>query len=464
MDDKVLRQCFDYIQTYLDSLATRKVKESASKEELVEMLGAELPKASEDPSATLERLTRAGELGTVACSGPRYFGFVIGGSLPAAQAADWLTTTWDQNAGLYVISPLNSVAEELASSWLLDVFGLPKTAGLGFVTGGQMANFTALASARHEMLRRIGWDVETEGLQNAPKLNIVVGDEAHVTIFNVLRFLGLGSGTAKKVKADSQGRMLVDDLGKVLLTCQGPTIVCAQAGNVNSGAFDPIDEIADLTREKEAWLHVDGAFGLWAAASPSFQHLVKGIAKADSWAVDGHKWLNVPYDTGFAIVAHKNALLGAFGSSASYLLESTARRDPHNYGPEFSKRARGIAVYAAMRSLGREGLATLVEGCCDHAKKFEELLTKDKRVEILNDVVLNQVVVRFLESDELTDAVIKRVQEEGICWLAGTKWQGKVAMRISVCNWSTTTKDVEVSVTSILSALDAVAKKSLGQA
>jgi glutamate/tyrosine decarboxylase-like PLP-dependent enzyme len=371
-----------------------------------------------------------------------------------------LTTTWDQNAGLYAISPVNSVAEDVAAEWLLNMLGLPPTASVGYVTGCQMANFTCLAAARNEVLRRAGWDVEQDGLQGAPRVNLVVGDEAHVTIFNALRMLGFGAASARRVGADRQGRMMPDDLAAALKNCQGPTIVCAQVGNVNSGACDAMEPIADLVKQHGGWLHVDGAFGLWAAVSPALQHLLKGVERADSWALDGHKWLNVPYDSGLAIIAHPRAHRASFASTASYLIQSTTRRDPHEYTPEFSRRARGINVYAALRSLGRQGMRQIVERGCAQAKQFSRLLSADERVRILNDVVLNQVVVRFGESDELTTAVIQQVQEDGICWLSGTRWQGQGAMRISVSNWSTSDADVELSVRAILSALDVVSLRT----
>lgn len=456
MDEKLIQCTAAHARKYLDALRTRPVRESATQAELLAMLGGTLPEQGEDPGATIDRLAAAGEVGTVACSGPRYFGFVIGGSVPAAQAADWLTTTWDQNAGLYVISPMNSVAEDVTGSWLLDVLGLPQDASVGFVTGCQAANLTGLASARNELLRRSGWDVEQDGLQGAPAIQVVLGEEAHVTIFNALRILGIGTRTPKRVAVDAQGRMIASELAKTLASCHGPTIICAQAGNVNSGAFDPLDAIADLAKQQHAWLHVDGAFGLWAAISPGLKHLVRGIEKADSWALDAHKWLNVPYDSGIAIVAHPRAHRGAFASGASYLQPSSDRRDPHEYAPEFSRRARGLAVWAAMRSLGRAGIREIIERNCAQAKSFARLLTADSRVRILNEVVLNQVAVRFGESDELTAAVIERVQQDGVCWLSGTKWQSHGAMRISICNWMTTNEDIEISAKAILAALNAV--------
>ncbi len=457
MDPKLLTQTAAHAQKYLDSLQTRIVRETATQAELVAMLGGPLPEQGEDALALIDRLAAAGEVGTVATGGPRYFGFVVGGALPASQAADWLTTTWDQNAGIYVLAPVNSVAEDVAAAWMLDLLGLPKTASVGYVTGCQAAHTTCLAAARHEVLRRAGWDVEQLGLQGAPVINLVAGAEAHVTIFNALRILGLGAKTSKIVPSDAQGRMIAAELDKVLATCDGPTIVCAQAGNVNSGAFDPFDEIAAACRRHNAWLHVDGAFGLWAAVSPALQHLVQGIEKADSWALDAHKWLNVPYDSGIAIVAHPQAHRAAFASTASYVQNSPDKRDPNDWTPEFSRRARGIAVWAALKSLGRAGVRDLIERGCAQARLFAELLSKDPRAKVLNDVVLNQTVVRFGDSDELTNAVIARVQQDGVCWLGGTHWQGKGAMRISISSWMTTDADVRLSVDAILAALNAVA-------
>jgi len=319
-----------------------------------------------------------------------------------------------------------------------------------------MANFTCLAAARHAVLARAGWDVEECGLQGAPGVTVVVGDEAHATIFSALRFLGLGAGTARRVATDGQGRMRADALRDILGTCDGPTIVCAQAGNVNTGAFDPLEEIVALARARDAWLHVDGAFGLWAAASPAHRHLTTGVAGADSWASDGHKWLNVPYDSGFAIVADPAAHRAAMSIGAAYLVaDDTGRRDALDWVPELSRRARGFPVYAALRALGRRGVAELVARCCTLARRMAEVLGAAPGVEILNDVVLNQVLVRFTppgggDADAFTRTVIERVQEDGTCWLAGTTWHGRGAMRVSVCNWSTTAADIDRSAETIL--------------
>ncbi len=451
-----LARAAELARSFLATLSARPVRESGSLADLRRTLALPLPDAGVPPVQVIDDLVRAADPGIVAMAGPRYFGFVIGGSLPVATAADWLTAAWDQNAGLYVDSPAAAIVEDVAAGWLLDLFGLPATASVGFVTGGQMANFTCLAAARHAVLARAGWDVEECGLQGAPGVTVVVGDEAHATIFSALRFLGLGAGTARRVATDGQGRMRADALRDILGTCDGPTIVCAQAGNVNTGAFDPLEEIVALARARDAWLHVDGAFGLWAAASPAHRHLTTGVAGADSWASDGHKWLNVPYDSGFAIVADPAAHRAAMSIGAAYLVaDDTGRRDALDWVPELSRRARGFPVYAALRALGRRGVAELVARCCTLARRMAEVLGAAPGVEILNDVVLNQVLVRFTppgggDADAFTRTVIERVQEDGTCWLAGTTWHGRGAMRVSVCNWSTTAADIDRSAETIL--------------
>jgi glutamate/tyrosine decarboxylase-like PLP-dependent enzyme len=409
----------------------------------------------------IEQLAAAADPGLVASAGPRYFGFVIGGGLPAALAADWLAATWDQDAGLYACGPSAAVVEEIAAGWLLELFGLPPDASVGFVTGGQMANFTGIAAGRHAVLARAGWEVEEDGLHGGPPVHVVVGDEAHVTIVTSLRLLGLGGRRPIRVETDGQGRIRAEALRRALAGLDGPTIVCTQAGNVNTGAFDPVGEIADIAHERGAWVHVDGAFGLWAAASPALRHLAGGVERADSWATDGHKWLNVPYDCGIAIVrdaaAHKTSMTGR----AAYLVQSSgAERDPQDWTPEFSRRARGFAVYAALRSLGRAGVQELVERCCRLARRMADRLAAGPGVRILNEVVLNQVLVRFEpagveDPDGFTKAVVGRVQREGTCWMAGTRWHGADAMRISVCNWSTAEADIDRSAAAILAAASA---------
>ncbi len=346
------------------------------------------------------------------------------------------------------------MVEEVAGAWAAELLGLPGDVSFGFVTGCQMAHVTALAAARHSVLQQVGWDVEERGLAGAPPLHVVVGEERHTTLDRALRFLGLGTACIVPVPADEQGRMEPDALRVALERLEGPTIVCAQLGNVNTGACDPIEPIAAAAAEAGAWLHIDGAFGLWAAASPALRHLAAGAELADSWATDAHKWLNVPYDNGIAFCAHPDAHRAAMGVRASYLVHSDpdGPRDELDWNPEFSRRARGFPVYAAIRSLGRSGVAEIVERCCSHARRFGEELGEADGVEVLNEVVLNQVLVRFGGDDDRTRTVIQRVQEEGTCWLSGTTWRGVAAMRISVSNWSTTEDDVARSIESILRA------------
>jgi len=447
---------------FIETLPTRKVGASIDVDTLRKSLGGPLPKDGVDPTQVIEELVRKCDPGIIASAGPRYFGFVVGGSYPVAVAADWMTAAWDQNVGLYVLSPAAAVIEEVTAAWILDTLGLPHTASVGFVTGGHMANFVGLAAGRHDVLKRVGWNVEEQGLTGAPPINVVVGQESHVSIKAALGYLGLGRKSVKIVPADDQGRMRADDLAGILRTCQGPTIVCAQAGDVDTGAFDPIEEIIALTHEHGGWVHIDGAFGLWAGASPDFKHLVKGMEKADSWGTDGHKWLNVPYDSGIGIVANAAAHNYSMTVTADYLEQTDGSvRDPFNWVPEGSRRGRAAPIYAVMRALGRKGLANLVEESCRLAKRFAHQLGANPGIEILNDVVLNQVLVRFIHpdrgnSDELTRAVVSHVQKDGTCWLSGTMWQGRAAMRISVSGWSTTDADVDMSVAAIIKAKESV--------
>jgi glutamate/tyrosine decarboxylase-like PLP-dependent enzyme len=451
-EEELLSRTAAYAARFLSTLDDRPVRVTPEVDALRDALGGPLPDGPTDPAAVLDRLIDAAETGVVAIPSGRYFGFVIGGSLPVALAADWLTSTWDQNAGLYVAGPTASVVEEIAGAWIADLLGLPSTASVGFVTGCQMAHVTALAAARHEMLRRAGWDLARDGLQGGPRLRVVVGAERHVTVDRALRFLGIGASQIVPVEADGQGRMRAELLAETLGSDDAPTIVCAQSGNVNTGSFDALPEIADAAQAAGAWLHVDGAFGLWAGASPSLRHLVAGVERADSWATDAHKWLNVPYDSGLVFCAHPDAHRAAMAVQAGYLIqaEPDAERDQMDWTPEFSRRARGFAVYAALRALGRSGVAELVDNACARARRFAERLGGEDGVEVLNDVVLNQVLVRFADDDEVTRAVVRGVQEDGTCWLSGTTWQGRGAMRISVSNWRTTEDDVDRSVEAIL--------------
>ena len=448
----------DYAAQFLGSLDDRPVGSKATVEELRADLGGPLPMQGSDDVQVIADLIAAAEPGVTAIPGGRYFGFVIGGALPAALAADWLTSTWDQNAGLYVTGPSAAVVEEVALEWLRELLHLPEGVSAGFVTGCQMAHVTALAAARHHVLEKVGWDLLSDGLQGAPRIRVLVGEHRHVTIDRALRYLGIGARQIEPVAADEQGRLRPEALRAALAGAGGPTIVCAQAGDVNSGCFDPLNEIADALDGSGAWLHVDGAFGLWASAAPRFRHLTAGVERADSWATDGHKLLNVPYDSGIAFCAHPGSHRAAMSVSASYLEQTDpdAARDQLDWTPEFSRRARGFPIYAAIRALGREGIAAMVERCCDHAARFAELLGAEPGVEILNEVVLNQVLVRFRGDDEVTRATIAAVQDEGTCWLSGTVWQGKAAMRISVSSWQTSAEDVERSATAILEAAAAV--------
>ncbi|MDQ3871072.1 MAG: aminotransferase class V-fold PLP-dependent enzyme [Chloroflexota bacterium] len=464
----LLHRTADVAVAFLDGLPERRVSPRAGIEDLRSALGGALPEDGTDPAAVIDDLARAADGGLVASAGPRYFGFVIGGSIPAAVAADWLTAAWDQNAGLYATSPAASVVEEVVAAWLLELFGLPPDAGVGFTTGAQMASFTCLAAARHSVLARVGWDVEEDGLSGAPRINVVTGAEAHVTILAALRMLGVGSRAVIRVPTDEQGRMRADLLRDSLRGCEGPTIVCAQAGNVNTGSFDPLAEVASAAREHGAWLHVDGAFGLWAATSPTLRSHLDGLEQADSWTTDAHKWLNVPYDSGIAIVRDANAQQAAMTLGAAYYVETVGReRDPYGWVPEASRRARGFAIYAALRSLGRAGVAELVERCCSLACRMAERLARAPGVRVLNEVVLNQVLVRFSPrdgdvsaTDALTREVIARVQADGICWLGGTTWHDMPAMRISVSNWSTTEADIDGSADAIVRAARAAADEA----
>jgi glutamate/tyrosine decarboxylase-like PLP-dependent enzyme len=435
---------------FLGELPGRDIGPSATLEELREGLGGPLPEGPSDPRAVVAELAKAADRGLLASASGRFFGYVMGGALPASVGAEWLTAAWDQCAGFHALSPAAAVAEQAAASWLLELFGLPQDASVGFVTGTQMANFTGLAAARNAVLRRAGWDVETDGLAGAPPLAVAAGRERHVTVDRALRFLGLGTACLREVETDGEGRMRPDALAAAFRDLPGPAIVCAQVGNVNTGALDPVGEICGIAHEQGAWVHVDGAFGLWAAASPSLRLLTRGVESADSWATDAHKWLNVPYDSGIAICAHPEAHRAAMTAGGASYFPQAAERDPMDWNPELSRRARGFALWAALRSVGRSGVADLVDWCCELARRFADALGGASGVNILNDVVLNQVLVRFGDDDELTRRVIATVQRDGTCWMGGTTWRGMHVMRISVSNWSTDKEDVDRSVDAIL--------------
>jgi glutamate/tyrosine decarboxylase-like PLP-dependent enzyme len=418
-------------------------------ETMLGRLGGPLPDGPTDPAEVIAALAEGADPGLVVTNAGRYFGFVEGGIVPAALAADWLTSTWDQNPGFSVLSPAAAAAEEVCRGWLCELLGLPADASAGFTTGAQMANLAGLAAARHHVLRQVGWDVEADGLIGAPAVRIVVGEERHATVGRALRFLGFGERTVTVVPADEQGRMRADGLAEAM--GEGPTIVVAQAGNVNTGAFDPLRQVCEIAHAHDAWVHVDGAFGLWAAADPSRRHLVDGAELADSWATDGHKWLNVPYDSGVVLCAHPESHRAAMTVSAAYLAR-TGGRDGTDWTPESSRRARVFAVWAALRSLGRRGVGELVERCCDHAQLFAELLAADDAFAVLNDVVLNQVLVRVGDDDERTKAVAAAVQAEGATWIGTTQWKGRAALRLSVSDQATTEDEVTAAVQALLRA------------
>lgn len=428
---------------YLETLDRRPVRPEAGYGELMQALAGPLPEAGLDPHAVVDELAALAEPGLTAMGSGRFFGFVIGGTLPAALAADWLVSTWDQNTGLASPTPATSAIETTAGRWVLQALGLPPGASFAFVTGCQMAHVTALAAARHSVYARVGYDLPSKGLAGAPPLRVVVGARRHVTLTRALRLLGIGTEQEVVLPADDQGRMRADELATSLESGM-PTIVCAQAGEVNTGACDDLSTIVAAAHASGAWAHVDGAFGLWAAASPRLSHLVAGHAEADSWATDAHKWLNAPYDCGIAICAHPQDHAAAMEYAAPYLAVAgtEAERDPMGFSPEFSRRARSVPVWAALRSLGTEGLASLVERSCEHASAIADGLSTLDGCEVLNEVVLNQVLVRF-DSDERTTAVVTAVQDEGEAWMSPTVWDGRAAIRISVSCWRTSERDVE---------------------
>jgi glutamate/tyrosine decarboxylase-like PLP-dependent enzyme len=440
---ELLRETADHAADFLESLPERPVVPPVDLEELRRRMGGPVPEAPTDPREVVAELASVGSDAAVAIPGGRYFGFVIGGAVPAALAADWLTSAWDQNCGLYVAGPAAAVAEEVAGAWLADLLHLPRARSFAFVTGTQMAHATALAAARNHVLAEVGWDVERDGLAGAPKIRVLAGAKMHSTLPRALRLIGLGTGSVVSVAVDDQGRMRPDRLREALAAAEAPTIVCAQAGEVNTGSFDPFPPIADAAGEAGAWLHVDGAFGLWAAASPRLAHLTAGAERADSWSVDGHKWLNVPYDSGIALCARPEPHRRAMQVQADYLVfaDEGGPRNQMDWTPEFSRRGRGFTVYAAIRSLGRSGIAELVERCCDHAARFAREIPSTG-AEVLNDVVLNQVLFRF-ESDERTTEIMRRVQESGEAWMSGTVWDDRQAIRLSVSNWQTSDEDVD---------------------
>jgi glutamate/tyrosine decarboxylase-like PLP-dependent enzyme len=428
---------------YREQILERSVAPAEEAIKNLDKFNFNLPGEPTSADKVLDLLDKFGSPATVGISGKRFFGFVIGGSLPAAVAASWLSTAWDQNAGLFAGSPIGVVLEEVSLKWLINIFNLPPDCAGAFVTGATMANFTALAAARHSVLKKCGWDVEADGLFGAPPITVIVSEETHPTLFRGLGLLGLGRERLIKVPVDDQGRMKLNNFPKI----EGPAIVCTQAGNVNTGSFDPIKEICEIAHQSNAWVHVDGAFGLWASVVPSKKYLTEGITLADSWATDAHKWLNVPYDSGLAFVKDPEALRSAMSLTAAYLPQGE-HREPSQYSPELSRRSRGVEVWAALYSLGHSGLTDLIERTCYYAEIFAEGL-KNAGFQILNDVVINQVLVSFGTADE-TNLIIKEIQKEGTCWCGGTEWQGKTAMRISICSWATDEEDIKKSLNAVL--------------
>jgi glutamate/tyrosine decarboxylase-like PLP-dependent enzyme len=431
---------------YLETLDTRPIRPERGYREMHELFDRAVPDRPADPAEVIEELAAVGEQGVMAIGSGRWYGFVAGGAVPSSLAADWLVSAWDQNTGLAEPTPATSALEAVTGRWVLELLGLPPDSSFAFVTGCQMAHVTCLAAARHSVYRRAGWDLPQRGLAGAPPLRVVLGGKRHVTIKRALRLLGIGESQEVVLPADSEGRMATEQLGAAL-DGSTPTIVCAQAGEVNTGAFDDLEAIVELAARAGAWVHVDGAFGLWAAASPALAHLVAGYERADSWATDGHKWLNVPFDCGIALCAHRDDHEAAMEYAAPYLAvsESHVARDPMGYSPEFSRRARAVPVWAAIRELGREGITALVDRCCAHARAIAEGLAALPGCEIVNEVVLNQVLFRF-EDDVRTQAILAAVQEEGEAWMSPTTWDGRFTIRISVVGWRTSERDVERTV------------------
>lgn len=437
---ELLHKTMELAVDYLESLKTRNVSPNVDAIRKLKEFDIPLPDKPTNPETVVQILDELGSPATMAMAGPRFFGFVIGGSLPAALASNWLSSVWDQNSALNNVTPATAAIEQVALKWLLDILHLPPESAGAFVTGTTVANFTALVAARHKVLAQFGWNVEADGLFGAPVINVYVGEEAHSTLFKSLSMSGLGGNRVTKMPVDNQGRIRLDSIPPI----NAPAIICLQAGNVNTGAIDPIGKICEIAHERGAWVHIDGAFGLWASASPSKRYLVEGIEKADSWATDAHKWLNVPYDSGVAFVQDAESLRAAMSVTAEYLPTETNYRNPSDFTPELSRRARGVDIWAALLSLGREGISELVDRNCKHAIRFAEALSSEG-YKILNDVYLNQVLVSF-GTPEITNRIISEIQSDGTCWCGTTIWQGNTAMRISVSSWATTKEDVEKSI------------------
>jgi glutamate/tyrosine decarboxylase-like PLP-dependent enzyme len=439
-------------QTYLKTIPERRAGVGPEALLGLSKLGGSLPALGEDPKAVLDLLDTHGSPATIGSMGRRFFGGVVGGTFPIALAAHWIADSWDQNACLYDISPVSAHLEDIVLRWLIELFALPKGSGGAFVTGTQMANVTALAAARKAVLKKVGWDIDADGLAGAPPIKVIVGEEVHATMLKALRILGIGMNHVIFVPADSQGRIKASLIPRL----SGPLIICAQAGNVNTGSFDSFPSICEIAREVDAWVHVDGAFGLWAATSPMKRQLVQGIEMADSWATDAHKWLNVPQDSGIAIVRNPHDLLSAMTISAAYYPDPAAKREPMQWGPESSRRARAIEIWATLRWLGARGVSELIDRTCNLALQFARGF-RAAGYEVLNDVVLNQVMVSF-GPDERTAAIVAAIQAEGTCWCGATVWRGRKAMRVSVSSWATTEQDVDLALSAILAVAETSAR------
>jgi glutamate/tyrosine decarboxylase-like PLP-dependent enzyme len=456
--DSALAAAAGAAREWLESLPDRPVRPEADARAMLAAFDEPLPEEGLDPAAVVRELAERAEPGLMASGSGRFHGWVIGGALPAAIAADWLVSAWDQNSAMSEPFPATTMIEQVVAAWVLDLLALPESASVGFVTGGQMANTSCLAAARNHVLAAHGWDVEEAGLQGAPRVEVLVGGQRHDSIDASLRLLGLGGSTARVVETDDAGRVVPRALAAAAAGAHGPTIVCLQVGNVNGGAVDPVAQIVTEVAREDLWVHVDGAFGLWARAAPAYRHIVTGVERAHSWATDAHKWLNTPYDCGIAICAHPDAHRRALGVRAAYLPAGadTDLRDPIDYNPELSRRARSVPVWAALRQLGRRGVAELIERCCRMAERFAAALSEADGVEVLHQD-LNQVVVRFLDPggrdhDAHSRAVLARTQAEGTCYPSGTVWRGLAAVRLSVTSWRTGPRDVERTVAALLAA------------
>ncbi|WP_137862029.1 MULTISPECIES: pyridoxal-dependent decarboxylase [unclassified Sphingomonas] len=438
---------------YRRGVATAEITPAADYATMLEAFAAPLPEEGDDPVSVIEHLVEAATPGIRAATGPRFFGWVIGNSHPTGVAADWLASAWGQNAGNLIAAPAASAVEKVAADWLLELLDLPRQASIGFVTGATVANFVCLAAARSAVLRRAGWDVEADGMFGAPPVEVLIGADAHATVFSALKYLGLGARRVKTVESDASGRMLAGDFERALRACAGPVIAIAQAGQINTGACDPFAELAPLARAAGAWLHVDGAFGLWAQAAPGRAHLTRGIEQADSWATDGHKWLQTPYDCGFAIVRDAETHRRAMAISASYLPPAQgAEREPSAYVPELSRRARGFATWAMIRRLGRDGIAELVERNCAVAAHMGGTLGRDDGVALIRPVELNQFMLRFGDSDDATLAVVRQVQEDAVAFIGAALWRGQWVMRVSVSSAATTIAEGDTTIEAVRGA------------